>query len=75
VLDPENGKLESCRRQFGNGVVSANRTHDIVDFSVIQLSERILVAQELDAVKGRGHLVGEAKNVLEPFNDNVLAFV
>jgi hypothetical protein len=75
VLDPENGKLESCRRQFGNGVVSTNRTHDIVDFSVIQLSKGILVAQELFVVKGHGNTVGEAKNVLEPFNDNVLAFV
>ena len=75
VLDPENGKLELCRRQFGNGVVSTNRTHDIVDFGVIQLSKGILVAQELFVIKGCGHRVGEAKDILEPFNDNVLAFV
>ncbi len=65
----------SCAENSGNGVVSTNRTHDIVDFGVIQLSKGILVAQELFVVKGRGHRVGEAKNTLEPFNDNVLAFV
>ena len=66
VLDPKYGKLKSCRRDFGNGLGPTNRTHDAVDFAVSQLGEGLLVLQELFMVKGFGHLVSEAKNLLIP---------
>ena len=75
MLDPENGKLKPCQRYFGNGVGPTNRTHDVVDFVVAQLGKGILVAQELFVIKGCGHRLSEAEDILILFNDNVLAGV
>jgi hypothetical protein len=66
VLDLEYGKLKPCRRYFGNDLGPANRTHDVVDFPVAQLSKGLLVLQELFVVKGFGYQVGEAKDFLIP---------
>ncbi len=58
-----------------DGLGPANRTNDIVDFVVAQLGKGILVAQELFVIKGIGYRIGEAEDILVPFNNNVLASI
>ncbi len=59
-------KLKPCHRYFSNGFGLVNCTHDAVDFAVAQLSNGFLVLQELLVIKGFGHRIGEAKDILIP---------